>query len=71
MSHSVTQRVCGPRAAFGVLVLGALCVTALGSGADAGTPDTAEELLVRARKIATEESFAGVVEVLWIDVEGV
>ncbi len=56
---------------LGALVLGALCMTALGSGADAGTPDTAEDLLVKARKIATVESFAGVVEVLWIDDDGV
>lgn len=55
---------------MGALVLGALCVTALGSVADAGTPDRAEELLVKARKIATVESFAGIVEVVWIDNDG-
>jgi MucB/RseB N-terminal domain len=66
----VTQHAIRPRAAFSALVLGALCVTALGSGADAGTPDRAEELLINARKIATVESFAGIVEVIWVDDEG-
>lgn len=55
--------------ALAALVLGALCVTGL-SGARAGTPDTAEELLAKARKIATLESFAGIVEVRWIDDAG-
>jgi hypothetical protein len=59
-----------PSAALGALVLGGLCAMGLGSGADAGTPDAAEELMVKARKIATVESFAGVVEVLWIDDAG-
>jgi hypothetical protein len=56
---------------LGAFVLGALCVTGLGSGADAGTTDAAEDLLVKARKTATVESFAGVVEVVWLDDEGV
>ncbi|MEX2268269.1 MAG: sigma-E factor regulatory protein RseB domain-containing protein [Acidimicrobiia bacterium] len=53
------------------LVAAALASMTLSGGpADAGTPDRAEELLARARTVASHESFAGIVEVRWHDDTG-
>ena len=61
------RRGLGTAAALAALVLGSVGGASLGSGAQAGASDTAEELLTRARKISTIEPFAGVVEVRWTD----
>jgi sigma-E factor negative regulatory protein RseB len=65
----VIQRVADLRVALVAAALGLVAMS--GVPADAGTPDRAEELLARARKVSSHESFAGIVEVRWRDDTGV
>ncbi len=66
----MTEHTRRPGVALAASVLTMLGAVVLATSAGAGTPDEAEELLTKARKIATHESFAGVVEVQWIDDAG-